>query len=211
MSILSPFDIADLEASGLVTPVLPDGTRQLHRRRLNATSDAEYANLPLTPISLESPAQDSSLFATIPVLFESQATLKYIGCTDETAARIWWEWGTWRNGRKTEDEDAVHGTLFIEFAVLRLTRKTSIDVDADCEDDRTWRNCLTECGINAEVQETIMDPMFKELRLTESCFFWIKDTIKLRYRELVGIHRASCARAIALVRAQLRALRVRET
>jgi hypothetical protein len=47
------------------------------------------------------------------------------------------------------------------------------------------------CGIRPEVQVSIMNPIYKTVRLTESCCFWMKDTIELRYRGLEAIQEAS--------------------
>lgn len=46
-------------------------------------------------------------------------------------------------------------------------------------------------GMAAEFQEAIMDPEFKDLRLTCSCAFWAKDTVEMRYAGLKEEKRAS--------------------
>jgi hypothetical protein len=61
------------------------------------------------------------------------------------------------------------------------------------------------CGIKHETQASIMDPIYKRIRQTESCFFWMKDTIERRYRSLEAVQTASRERAMALQRAASRA------
>lgn len=53
-SILTPDDAVNLQASGLASPPLYDGTRRIHKRRLNRSSDEEEQHLPLTPTSTAS-------------------------------------------------------------------------------------------------------------------------------------------------------------
>ncbi|KAL7793060.1 hypothetical protein V8C37DRAFT_379158 [Trichoderma ceciliae] len=60
------------------------------------------------------------------------------------------------------------------------------------------------CGINQETQTAIMDPTFKSIRLTQSCLFWIRDTIEMRYRGLLEIEKASLEREMAIKRAASR-------
>lgn len=37
-------------------------------------------------------------------------------------------------------------------------------------------------------QAAVMDPAFKDLRLTESCLYWVKDTIEMRYASIPSRH-----------------------
>ncbi|KAL8377569.1 hypothetical protein RB595_008312 [Gaeumannomyces hyphopodioides] len=49
-----------------------------------------------------------------------------------------------------------------------------------------------------------MDPSFKHVRLTNSCIFWVEDTIQMRFAGLRDIQRASRDRERALLRAASR-------
>lgn len=42
-----------------------------------------------------------------------------------------------------------------------------------------------------------MDPKFQHIRLTETCKFWVQDTIQLRHRGLRAIQEASRRRDMA--------------
>jgi hypothetical protein len=93
-------------------------------------------------------------------------------------------------GRFEVDDGEI---LFIHVAASYLARGREHDTWGD--NDQPWYNCMSLCGIRSEVQVSIMDPVYKRIRLTESCYFWMKDTIELRYRGLEAAQRASRERA----------------
>jgi hypothetical protein len=203
MSVLASADVEDLSSTGLISPPSANGTLRVHKRRLNRSSDEENSHLPLTPISSTSSSSVTEMYATIPELLISLATLKYLGYTDTAANQIWDRWSNWPStppGRFEVDSDGE--VLFIDVAVSHLNRVR--DQDTWDENDRLWFNFMNLCGINLEVQTNIMDPIYKRIRLTESCYFWVKDTIKLRYRGLEAIQRASRERTMATTRAASR-------
>ncbi|KAL6872963.1 hypothetical protein J3F83DRAFT_594571 [Trichoderma novae-zelandiae] len=68
------------------------------------------------------------------------------------------------------------------------------ELDTWDEDDQKWYECMARCGINEETQAAMMDLIFKDIRLTESCLFWIRDTIQTRYNALQEVQRASMQR-----------------
>ncbi|PHH66550.1 hypothetical protein CDD81_7025 [Ophiocordyceps australis] len=83
---------------------------------------------------------------------------------------------------------------FIEIVTDHATRlKRTLDTWA--EDDQPWFAYLERCGIRKDIQLAIMDPKFKSLRLTESCYHWIVDTLQIRFRALESVQQASEARA----------------
>ena len=203
MSVLASADVEDLSSTGLISPPSSDGTRRVHKRRLNRSSDDDNSHLPLTPISPTSSSSVTEMYATIPELLVSLATLKYLGYTDTAANQIWDRWSNWPStppGRFEVDSDGE--ILFLDVAVSHLTRVR--DQDTWDENDHSWFHFMNLGGINLEVQTAIMDPIYKRIRLTESCYFWVKDTIKLRYRGLEAIQTASRERAMAMARAASR-------
>lgn len=78
------------------------------------------------------------------------------------------------------------------------------DLDTSDDDDTKWFECIDRCGINQDTQAAIIDPVFRRIRLTESCLFWIRDTIESRYQALEEIQKASREREQAILRAALR-------
>jgi hypothetical protein len=197
LSILAPSDAQDLEAAGLAGPISPAGTRSIHKRRLNRWSDEEYSHLPLNSISVSTTSTTGS-FITIPAIIVSLATLEYLGFNNAVANNIWAYWTNWPGtpGRYEVDPDGE--IRFIEVAVAHLY--PGVEHDTWDDDDQSWHDCMDICGIKPELQASIMNPIYKRIRLTESCYFWMKDTMKLRYRGLEAIQKASGERAKALDR-----------
>jgi hypothetical protein len=191
-TILAPLDAANLQDLGLVGPVNTHGTRRLHRRRLNRSSDEEHSDIPLNAL-MQSPAA----FAEIPEGLISLATLVHIGFSFQKAAEIWHRWTNWPTSgprRETDPEDGGFQVTFIDFMIGRLNQQHDTWSDIDQE----WQACLNANGIADELQRAILDPKFKYLRHSESCLFWVKDTILMRYAGLKDIQRASHEREMQI-------------
>ena len=192
MSVLASADVEDLSAAGLISLPSSNGTRRVHRRRLDRLSDEANSHLPLTPISsTASSSAVTEMYATVPELLFSLATLKYLGYTDTAANQIWDRWSNWPStppmaGRYGVDLDGE--ILFIEVAVSHVRRFR--DQDTWDENDGSWFDFMHLCGINLETQTDIMDPIYKRMRLMGSCYLSVKDTIERRYHGLESIQRA---------------------
>ncbi|KAG0155810.1 hypothetical protein PDIDSM_2983 [Penicillium digitatum] len=103
-------------------------------------------------------------------------------------------WTNWPPGEpKRETDDVYHGMPFMDIV------QGYIDNSPDtCEDnDAEWFRCFNLYGIHRELQEVIMDPKFRYIRLTESCKFWVLDTFQLRNRALQTAQDASRERDMA--------------
>jgi hypothetical protein len=169
MSVLSPADVEVPVSTGLLSPLSSDATRRIHKPRLNRWSDEENLHLPLTSISSVSSTSASEMYATIPETLVSLATLKYLEYTDAAANQIWARWTTWPPGPPGRFEVDGDGIQFIEVATSHLTG--SCDHDTWDDNDQLWYNCMNLCSIKPEIQASIIDPICKEIRLTESCHF----------------------------------------
>ncbi|KAI1403340.1 hypothetical protein F4819DRAFT_231879 [Hypoxylon fuscum] len=192
MSIIDPADEEALLSADLITSAYEDGTRRIHKRRLNSLSDQEYQNLPLASASSMS---SSDYYHTIPDILISRATLEYLGYTEARSRELWETWMNWPPDEpKRESDDIYHGVPFIDFATGHVGPQY---IDTADDDDSTWNHCLNRCGIAAKTQLEIMDPVFKDIRLTESCLFWVKDTMMMRYRGLQAIQQTSRKRTMA--------------
>ncbi|QUC18130.1 uncharacterized protein UV8b_02371 [Ustilaginoidea virens] len=200
MSILTLADHRHLVETGLATPPAPDGTIRVHKRCMNRFSDEEHSDLPLIQPS-------ESAFATIPEIRISLATLEYLGFNSEKAREIWRKWQNWPSTpphRETDppsDDDSLDPITFIDF-ILGHVGPQAQDVYDD--DDSPWFEYMARCGINGELQEAIMDPRFKNVRLTNSCLYWLRDAIEVRYLGLQAIEVASREREQALQRMRSR-------
>lgn len=192
--IISPTDATSLWQAGCLEfkPQPGAGSLRIHKRRVHSSSDEEYEHLPLRPNpTLPSPPSstgDNDLFATIPAFLRSYDTLLYLGFSEARAAQLWDRWVNW-NG--TEDQiyrDVDGGDFTFEDLFIGPLRG---EVDPGSEDDADWFASMTSWGIDETTQDVIMNPIFKTIRLTNSCLYWIVDTLKMRYRGLGEIQEAS--------------------
>lgn len=193
--LLSPLDLAELTNRDLVRPYSEPGFHRLHKRLLrSATADQEFRDIPLygTP---SSPLPNTA-FCIVPVFLVSVETIIFTGIDDDTAAEIWDKWTEYINRHETpefaDDEDVA--ICFEDF--LLKTFDNVADVVGD--NDEEWRTCLSQCGFIDLVQDIIMDPDYKHLRLGQSCLHWAKDTMEMRLEELEKIQRSSRNRDEAL-------------
>jgi hypothetical protein len=198
-TILSPLDSVDLQSRGLLGPGRTTGSHRLHKRLLNRSSDEENHDIPLN-IPLSSPAADDA-FAMIPVVLISYETLVYVGLSEAKATELWSQWTNWPAlgpPRETDLDDARYpsAVTFKDFIIASFENQ----VDAADDNAQQWRACLNACGIAVDVQDAIMDPRFKYLCLSQSCLYWVNDTVKMRYAGLEDIQRSSRKREMELRR-----------
>ncbi|KAJ9193586.1 hypothetical protein DTO164E3_7842 [Paecilomyces variotii] len=196
-TILAPLDSAELINCGLLGPGRTTGSQRLHKRRLNRSSDEENHDISLN-ISLSSPAADGA-FAMIPVALISYETLVYVGLSEAKATELWNQWTSWpAQGplRETDPDDGGWIVTFKDFIIGSFENR----VDAADDNDQEWRACLNRCGVAVDVQNAIMDPRFKYLRLSQSCLYWVNDTVNMRYAGLEDIQRSSHEREMQLRR-----------
>ncbi|XDG05473.1 hypothetical protein ABKA04_005088 [Annulohypoxylon sp. FPYF3050] len=182
--ILGPLYTENLQNQGLLGPGNSPGSRRIHKRLLNPSSFVEYSHISFD-IHVDSPEAENA-FVTIPTHLISRDTLDYVGLSVEKADDIWWQWTNWPEwgpGRETDPDDGGFQVTFYDFITARL--HTYQDVHED--DDVRWRQCLATCGMSENLKNAIMDPDFKNIRLTNSCIFWVEDTIKMRYSGLEDI------------------------
>ncbi|KAK3943324.1 hypothetical protein QBC46DRAFT_420745 [Diplogelasinospora grovesii] len=126
----------------------------------------------------------------IPEVLISRETLTHVGLSEAKATELWGEWSNWPTSGIRRETDADDGGLEMTFIDFIISRVTAVN-DITDESDLQWRACLNACGIDVQLQDTIMDTHFKYLRLSESCLYWVKDTIKMRYAELEAHIRGS--------------------
>ncbi|TQV91469.1 hypothetical protein V2A60_008885 [Cordyceps javanica] len=200
--IFGPLDEQDLLDRGLLGPVLPDGRRRLHLRLVNGSSDETFRSIPLD-VPLDSPEADDA-FTTIPTHIISRATLIHVGFTAAKAAEIWERWTNWPDDsppREIDPPSWAAPMTFIDFmsgaiGELRDTWDT---------DNQKWIDCMNFYGMNREFQDAILDPVYDDHRLRETCATWIKDTIEIRYENLYEVQKTSLARETVLIEKRLNA------
>ncbi|PNP86076.1 hypothetical protein FNYG_01132 [Fusarium nygamai] len=195
--ILAPGDAAQLIELDLVNlPNPPNGVIQIHKRRLNRTSDAVHKNIPLNANVESRP----DAFATIPEKLISKATIEYVGFNSEKATEIWSGWDNWPSGpiiREIALGDSTNPEVsFIDWVKSKTGNPLEYDVWED--DNSAWFRHMEQCGIATELQHSIMDPRFKDMWFTGTCIGWLRNTMELRYEWLEEIQRASAEREKAL-------------
>lgn len=198
--ILASVDIAELMSSGLAGPLDSErGTRKIHKRRLNRSSDEEHSG-----IALDASLQfQPDAFATIPDQLVSQATIEHVGFSKSTAAQIWHSWTHWPASgprRETDPDDGGLQIIFLDF----ITGHISFSHNTHQDDDAAWTRCMDHYGLATELQHAILDPHFNYIRLSSSCAEWAKDTVEMRYAGLREIQQASRDRERALQRTSSR-------
>ena len=129
-------------------------------------------------------------FEWIPLEQESLATIKYIGYTDEKAKDLWEVWEAILNSE--EDPDFLHDILLPP--IYDSVNKFADTLNAWDESD-DWRGVMKKWGLSKEFQDTIMDPEFADIRLTESMRAWVSGTMRLRLDTLQCIAKVSELRA----------------
>ncbi|KAH8170992.1 hypothetical protein LIA77_09773 [Sarocladium implicatum] len=219
--VFTEVDAQALQENGLLTPCDSSGFVRVHKRRLHRSSDEENRDIPLPrkcSLSCEMHLSEddantclvpdvpvpASAFSRIPNELRSQATLEYLGYSQEKAREIWIKWDTWDTWGETDsitrevDPNPSGGLqmTFFEFATGPVSTYSGV-VDTASEDDQEWYHCMNAYGIGEELQQAIMHPSCKNVRLTQSCRFWVRNTFDLRFFGLLDFHDASVERTHA--------------
>ncbi|KAL6886377.1 hypothetical protein HDV57DRAFT_490334 [Trichoderma longibrachiatum] len=201
MSILAPGDRQALLAENLTGHADKPGFIMLHKRFLNRFSAIEHADLPLS-----TPSVAPEAYITIPEDLVSLATVKYLGFNDETATQLWNGWAAkFPEGAPIAETEPVNEVSFVD-AVIGVVAERKEELDTWAEEHEPWIAPMNEWGIAQELQDVLMDPVFKDMRDSGSLFFWLADTIELRYSALQMIQEASLTRDRELQRADLEGL-----
>lgn len=120
---------------------------------------------------------------------KSLATFKYIGYTDQKAKELW---DNWKQHRCNEDG------CFLDTCVMPIHQTINTQFDA-YDDTHDWHGIMNDCGLSPAFQESILDPRFTSIRMTQSALRWVLRTILLRYFTLESISDSSKHRKHARV------------
>lgn len=197
-STFAPDDIADLVSRGLMGES-GNGSRKLHRRILHLTADREYRDMHLDAKLEDNPKfRGLDIFVEVPEHLISKAALLYVGYTEDKAEELWRRWCNWPADGPSREVDAVSGSLYVTFADFITAHVGTSDMLPDNTwDDNTeqWVQCLKPYGLNDDTITAIMDRRFGNIRRTEICAFWARDTLAMRYAGIEEIWRESNNRA----------------
>ena len=152
---------------------------------------------PTSSVSSESISPDH--FVTIPELLFSLETITYVGFDHDTASAIWERWARWGNdgGREIDGGPITFASMFLE-QIRSQANDTCSSLDSD------WYETMAVLGISKELQDNMMDPRYKPIRLTQSLRYWLLDTLSMRYETLKEIQLASNERARTARRSETR-------
>lgn len=169
-----------LENGGIIGPV-KSGFRPISGASLlslsssgsNSQTDSEYASSSTTH-----PA-----FLYLPDSIESEATLVWLGFEPAKAKFLFQSW----QGYDPND--------IVEFPGLVTHYIKHFYEDVTGADDDEWNHLFSKLGITQDLKNAILDPQFKQIRLTESCKDWLIDTFEGKFCILTAIQGASRKRA----------------
>ncbi|KAG9255960.1 uncharacterized protein F5Z01DRAFT_530129 [Emericellopsis atlantica] len=111
----------------------------------------------------------------IPPIVISKTTLECVGFSADKATAVW---NAWTDHPQATDKGNKSFLYFM----------TVWPYGSHCpfleHDDEKWRQAMTAFGLSTDVQDKIMHPAFRELRLTRSCTHWCRDTVEIRFKAL---------------------------
>ncbi|KAK3291185.1 uncharacterized protein B0H64DRAFT_436055 [Chaetomium fimeti] len=206
VTILSPLDAEDLRSKGALHPGPVAGFQRLHRRRISMYTDKEYKRFPLD-YPPDGPEADEA-YCTISEVLISRESLIAIGLSDARATELWELWcnrpaaGASPVVRKLicesdpGDDVIALGDIFIDFVLVQI--ELPDDHESGRDDDASCRAYFDACGISQKTQDAILDPEYEQIRQTESCWYWVKDTVGGGFRDLQCIRLESLDRAAQL-------------
>jgi len=163
--ILVPIDAEMLEQKRLLGPII-SRRRKIHPMLLR--SDGRVDDI--------DPGFDATV--EIPAFRESSEMLQYLGFDEPKAHEIWKVWKELGPDGQLKD--------FVDFAMAFADTADVWD-----NQDSEWTQHMEQLGINLQTIDAIMHPRYKEIRLTCSCNYWVRDTIQGRHEVLLALQRTS--------------------
>lgn len=196
--LIDPDDAAILTQQGTLLASIEPGRQRIHRMLFTSTNGQELSHLAVSPPGT---ILSSDSFETIPDYLVSQRTLEYIGFTPATSTKIWASWNTYLSHEVFEIGDGIK-VFEKRFRDHIKPHHPGWDwQDTVSETDSAWVDTMNRTGIDSHLQNLILTPCFKKFRLTQTCIFWVLDTLSAKYASLKDIHEASRERGFVLRRA----------
>jgi hypothetical protein len=113
----------------------------------------------------------------VPEVLHSPQTYEFIGFKEHNAREIWQRFLNMPTGPNEFEAD------FLDMALAHIDG-TSADALDESDD---WFTVMDAIGVNANVQQAIMDPEFKSVRLTETLKHWLKETATVNFNSLEAL------------------------
>ena len=139
-------------------------------------------------------------FVKIPVRLQSQETLEFMGFNQEHAEALWQMWNIrWETpytlGIGGIPEDTARelcktwvelgDTLKRDFLQFACHRIRTDDIDTDTANTEAWTLCLEDHNLSNSTVSSILDPAFRDVRLTKSAKYWALEFLQTNYRTLL--------------------------
>ncbi|MCJ1359448.1 MAG: hypothetical protein MMC33_009450 [Icmadophila ericetorum] len=123
-----------------------------------------------------------ALFEMWNIRNETPYTLGVGGIPEKDARELCRAWEELGNGLKKD---------FLQFAFHNI----EVDkLNADYADDRAWASCLEQYNLSEKTVSRIMDPTYRDIRLTKSAKYWALEFLRTNYRTLLNAQENSSAR-----------------
>lgn len=181
-SVLTNEDARGLQEYGLLDLNYEIGYLELHKGCFLRHDDISDA-------LRESPPKPSDMLK-IPITLYSRKALIWLGFSDEMADQLWRQWLELYKPKHFRAASTFRDTILTYFRLPDVAG-TSPTLDTFTDDDNEWRQVLHAHGLSQQFVDMIMDPRFRERRLTESCKYWIEDTLRQRWDLLIKVHKTS--------------------
>lgn len=156
--LLCDLDSQELVICGLFAPGNQRGMIRLYKCCTNRSSNEEHRHVPIAQPNIPDDA-----FVSVPDYLISKETLIYVGCNEDKAQKLWDRWDKWPRDddphRETDENYWGLKITFEDFITHHIGASGSPDTDLD--DDSEWTVCLTAYGLAKDVQDAILDPLFK--------------------------------------------------
>lgn len=190
--VLTDEDAHGLQQYGVLDLTYESGYQELHR-------DCFFRHDDISNALRGNPKPTDML--KIPLILISRRVLIWLGFSDKQADLLWPPVERFLNKneiRSLKDGQAAL-SLFQNTIEYHIRRENVCDtipaLNTFTDDDNEWRQILHAYGLSQQFADMIMDPRFREHRLTEPCIYWIDDTLRQRWELLLKIRETSRRRA----------------
>ncbi|KAI9784460.1 MAG: hypothetical protein M1839_002116 [Geoglossum umbratile] len=186
------------ENAGLLTRI--EGNKRWVAQALILSTPAPRPQLAAGASSHISPLRHGVSALEIPATLNSLETFSFIGFDNETAAALWDEY---KNNYISFINIATYHVVGAHVPGMEIPGRESSEVH--------YRRRMEILGINNELCEAILDPAFIDFRETQSCTYWLLESITTKYEALKAMNGTLAAAMTRFERQRAKLTSIRET